>query len=57
MPGLRAFAVGDDRDGIVLLDQVTDPFGVTGLVGDEVLATVTERAYSLTFFGRLRFFS
>lgn len=31
MPGVRAFAVGDDRDGIASLDQVTDSFGVIGL--------------------------
>ncbi len=35
VPGLRAFSVGDDRDGIALLDQVTDPFGAIGLVGDQ----------------------
>ncbi len=35
VPGLQAFAVRDYRDGIMLFDQVKDPFGVIGLVGDE----------------------
>ncbi len=34
-PGLRAFAVGEERDGIALLDPGTDPFGGRGRVGDE----------------------
>ena len=50
------FVLGDKY----LLHEEPDdtlPFGDVQGFGGRMLATVTERAYSLTFFGRLRFFS
>ena len=32
---LHAFSVGDDRDGVAILDHRPYPFGAIGLVGEE----------------------